>query len=185
MGSLGALPPLWLLVPGGAAVLLLLPALYLRETRPGLSRTAKWIALPLLTVTALYVSFFTLGLGAAWAIPLDFFSAQAERGRILSAIGDCPGILRVLQVYMRAAEASGGLILNRGMSGIFSSVTLLIDHICGSWPVLPAFVGSLAVTALSFFGIVALIVLLPILGFLLPFLPVILLTVLVCGLFRT
>ena len=184
MGSLGALPPLWLLVPGGAAVLLLLLALCLRETRPGLSQTAKWIGLPILIVTALYVSFFTLGLGAAWAIPLDFFSVQAERGRILAAIESCPGILRVFRGYMRAAEAPGGLILNRGMSGIFASITLLINHIQASWPFLLALVGSLAVIVLSFFGVVALIILLPVVGFLFPFLPTLLLTVLVCGLFR-
>ena len=184
MGSLGALPSLWLLVPGGAAVLLLILALCFKEARPGLSRTAKWIGLPILIVTALYASFFTLGLGAAWAIPLDFFSVQEERGRILSAIGGCPGILRVFRGYMRVAEAPGGLILNRGMSGIFSSVTLLTDHIRNSWPFLPALVGGLAVTVLSFFGIVALIIFLPILGFLLPFLPVILLTALMCRLLK-
>ena len=184
MGSLGALPPLWLLVPGGAAVLLLLLALCLREIHPGLSQAAKWIGLPIMVLTALYASFFTLGLGAAWAIPLDFFSVQAERGRILAAIENCPGILRVFRGYMRAAEVPGGLILNRGMSGIFESITLLINHIQASWPFLLALVGSLAVIVLSFFGVVALIILLPVVGFLLPFLPVILLTVLVRRLFR-
>lgn len=183
MGALGDLPFLWLLVPGGTAIVLLLLALYFRESRPALSLTAKWIGLPILLLTALYASFFTLGLGAAWAIPLDFFSNQSYREWIMSAIENCPGILRVFRGYMRMAEAPGGLILNRGMSGIFSSVTLLTNHICDSWPFLPAFVSCLAVTVLSFVGIVALIILLPVVGFLLPFLPALLLIALALRLF--
>ena len=70
-----------------------------------------------------------------------------------------------------------------GMSGIFSSVTLLTNHICDSWPFLPAFVSCLAVTVLSFVGIVALIILLPVVGFLLPFLPALLLIALALRLF--
>lgn len=149
-----------------------------RVSRPSLAQRLKWMGFPLLGITLLYLSIFKLGLGAVWAFPLDFMTSGGMRGELMGFISRCPAMVRVYEWFIRLVNSSDKVILNHSLQGIFDTVESVNLAMMSRLPVLPgvalALVNTLLVTAL----VILMIPLLPLCCLATPFLPPILLLIL-------
>jgi len=141
----------------------------------GATADKRWLSILgsiLIYLSATWIAFFRTGLISAWGFPAGFLGGEEYRATIYQGLAGCPGAAHVFELFTRFLEGSQRIILDDGIPGILSSYEALMRSVLYSG--LPLLIAMLIYLLMIPVGVICALIpvfILPILCFLVPFIP--------------